>query len=90
MPEFRDFVEQLKAVGVIIEGEFILATRAASTASWTTVVADAAVVGRNDGIRFTRVAAGRPTNEELREIVQGYLFTPDQQNAVIDNVMYVR
>ena len=89
MPAFREFVDHLKAVGITIEGESTLAARAANAASWKSVVTDAAVAGRKDGIRFTRVAESRPSNEELREIVQGYQFTPDQQAAVIDNVMYV-
>ncbi|ASL48863.1 hypothetical protein bAD24_p00810 (plasmid) [Burkholderia sp. AD24] len=89
MAGFAKFMAHLKAVGVALEGESILAARVASAESWTAAVADAARMGRKDGIRFTRIADRRPANDELREIVQGYQFTPEQQDAVIDNVMYV-
>lgn len=52
-------------------------------------LAEAALVGKKDGIRVVRISAGQPSGKTIQRSGRGYPFTPVQQAAVIDNVMDV-
>ncbi|KWW32408.1 MULTISPECIES: hypothetical protein [Cupriavidus] len=87
MPGFKDFIDQLKAAGVKIEGEAALAAKVAAADQWTEEVASLALVGRKDGIRFTRDSMDHPSNKQISAIVRGYPFTAIEQSHVVDNVV---
>lgn len=87
MPAFQDFIEQLKGIGVTIEGESILTASAAAAEDWTEEVARLALIGRKDGIRFTRVHMDCPSNEQIDMIVRGYPFKAESRSHVVANVV---
>lgn len=84
MPDFRDFVDELKAAGVSIEGESVLLDKVHNAENWTNEVATLAAVGRKHGIRFIHVNA---TQEKLESIVRGYPFNAADAKCVIDNIV---
>lgn len=87
MPGFQDFVDQLKVAGVTIEGEAAFAAKVNAADNWTKEVANLALIGRKDGIRFTRPSMERPSNEQIAAIVRGYPFTTIEQSHLIESVV---
>lgn len=87
MAAFENFLDQIKDAGIQIQNEGALTTKARFVSDWPSVVAEVALTGRNEGIRFERMNCNEPTNEHLAEILNGYSFTPIEARAVIDNTM---
>lgn len=84
MPDFRDFIDELKAAGVSIEGESALVDKVGNVENWPEEVARLAAVGRKYGIRFIQRNA---TQEKLASIVRGYPFSAADGKCVMDNIM---
>lgn len=87
MPAFQDFIAQLKGIGVKVEGESVLTAKVAVAEDWTEEVARLALVGRGDGIRFTRVGIDNPSAEQIDAVVRGYPFKPESRSCVVANVV---
>lgn len=86
-PGFNDFMDQLKAAGVSIEGEASLRTKVAASSDWTNEVGLLAEQGRKIGIRFTRGAADAPSSEQIDAILRGYPFKGAARAQVINNIV---
>ncbi|KWI32013.1 hypothetical protein WT71_10770 [Burkholderia stagnalis] len=84
MPNFTDFIDELKAAGVVIEGESALVDKVGNVENWTEEVARLAASGRKHGIRFIHQNA---TREKLASIVRGYPFSAADGKCVMDNIM---
>ncbi len=89
MPDFQDFIDQLRAVGVHVDGEDQLDAEQAAAGSrgWVAVVTELALNGRKRGVRFVRAQAVQPTDEQLQRIVRGYPFSDQQARTFIRNVV---
>lgn len=85
-PSFDDFIDQIKAAGVTIEGEATLRSIAAGSADWTEEVVRCAQQGRKEGIRFTRPGADAPSDEQLAAIIRGYPFQNLACTQVVGNI----
>lgn len=87
MPAFQDFIAQLKGIGVNVEGESVLTAKVAVAEDWTEEVARLALMGRLDGIRFTRAGIDHPSAEQIDAVVRGYPFKPESRANVVANVV---
>jgi len=89
MAALQDFIDQVKAIGITIEGENTLAAKAAAAADWTEEVANLALVGAKFGIRFTRPHLDSPSNDQIDTVVRGYPFKAESRSHVVNNVVLV-
>lgn len=83
MSIFRDFVDELKAAGVAIEGESALNEKVEHAENWPGEVARLAVVGRKEGVSFIGSAVSQ---ERLANILARYPFSSDDTAALIRNL----
>lgn len=83
MPNFQDFIDQLEASGIVIEGwdRFISTARAA--ARWPDAVTNLAVRGAKNGVHLYSAALDEA---KIRSLLRGYPFTDAQQELVLKNI----
>lgn len=87
MPTFNDFIDQLDAVGIAIDGRDELIKMAESAPKWPDVVIDMAMQGRKRGVSLFRKASDSPSDPQLNHLLQGYPFTFEQRCMVVQNVL---
>lgn len=83
MPNFQDFVDQLDASGIVIEGRGRFISTADASAHWPDAVTDLVVMGAKLGVHLYIVA---PDETKFRTLLRGYPFTEAQQELVLKNI----
>ena len=85
--DFNRFVDQLKAVGITIQGESTLRAMVEASPDWTSEIVRIAQVGRKHGIRFIRSVTNTRILERVDAIMHDYSFKELDRAHVLNNIV---